>query len=314
MAALGVDDRVELFQSAGHGVDNARVALYGDPIGIELIGGTLASLDRACLLAVIGHEIGHCVAHCANPEFAWARSASQSASKRAYAMAAELTADRFGLLACRDLDAVLRLEMRTAAGESATSIRFDTHSYLSQCRAISEEILARGGTAHGSSHPEHYVRGYAEWLFSESDVYAAITGAGDGTRPIDEVDATLGELLGVRRATSAPAVEHVPSRPVTDAAVVGHGDDEAVAERPAQVAADVLTDGARRTLAAAGKALATMAGAVAPSLGRVARAARDHLAGAVGEEDAEGSAADPLDEERRELLARFAELERREKK
>ncbi|HEY8090066.1 MAG TPA: hypothetical protein VIF09_19530, partial [Polyangiaceae bacterium] len=80
MAALGVEDTIELFQSGGHGTDTARLALYGDPIGIEFIGGYLASLDPAPLLAVLGHEIGHCVAHCGNPDFAWALSASQSGS------------------------------------------------------------------------------------------------------------------------------------------------------------------------------------------------------------------------------------------
>ena len=57
-------------------------------------------------------------------------------------MASEFTADRFGLLACRSLDAMLRLEMQTAAGPAATTVRFDTHSYLEQCRAVAEETLA----------------------------------------------------------------------------------------------------------------------------------------------------------------------------
>jgi hypothetical protein len=155
-ARLKASAMIELFRSGGHGTDTVRLVLYGEPIGIEFIGGYLASLDRAPLLAVVGHEIGHCVAHCANPDFAWGLSASQSgktARKRAYAMAAEFTADRFGLLACRDLDAVLRLEMQMSAGRSATSIRFDTHSYLSQCRAVSEDILTNGGTIVGSTIP-----------------------------------------------------------------------------------------------------------------------------------------------------------------
>src|SRR4051794_30665347 len=45
MAALGVDDTIELFQSSGRGVDTARLALYGGPIGVEFIGGYLGSLD-----------------------------------------------------------------------------------------------------------------------------------------------------------------------------------------------------------------------------------------------------------------------------
>ncbi|MGK4455697.1 hypothetical protein, partial [Klebsiella pneumoniae] len=88
------------------------------------------------------------VAHHGNADYAWASFAAERTStsnKRAYAIARELTADRFGLLACRDLDAALRLEMRSAAGRSASSVRFDTDAYLRQCRVVAEEIIARGG-------------------------------------------------------------------------------------------------------------------------------------------------------------------------
>src|SRR5580704_70801 len=109
MAALGAEDSVELYQSSGRGVDTARPVLAENPIGIEFIGGYLTSLDRGALLAVLGHEIGHCLSHLQVESFGWALSIAQSgpAAKdaRAYAMAAELTADRFGLLACQDLQA-----------------------------------------------------------------------------------------------------------------------------------------------------------------------------------------------------------------
>jgi hypothetical protein len=72
MAALGVDDDIELYQSAGQGVDTARLVLYGQPIGVEFIGGYLDRLDRGGLLAVLGHEIGHALAHSGSPEFGWA--------------------------------------------------------------------------------------------------------------------------------------------------------------------------------------------------------------------------------------------------
>jgi hypothetical protein len=238
-------------------------------------------------------------------------------------MAAELTADRFGLLACRDLDAVLRLEMQTSAGRSAPSIRFDTRSYLSQCRAVAEDVLANGRTVAGSTHPEHYVRGYAEWLFSESDLYAAMTGLGEGLRPIDEVDAVLRQLLGLRPATSTPTDRRSDaSSPTANVGVVTMSErkDEAAAERAAQsqtagqAATDILTDAARRKLAATGRAIATVAYTVAPSIRRAAEVALDHLRNVAKEEDEPESLDDPLDEERRELLARFEELEQREKK
>jgi hypothetical protein len=151
-----------------------------------------------------------------------------------------------------------------------------------------------------------------------------MTGLGEGLRPIGEVDAILRQLIGLGPRTSTTTVEHraASSPPMSvGVAVVGERDDENAAKKAVppsqtleQVAADVLTAGARRKLAATGKAIVTMARAVAPSIRRAAEVARDHLKTSAREEAPESVADDPLDEERRELLARFEELERREKK
>jgi hypothetical protein len=276
MQTLGLDDRIELFQSPG-AWDTARLALHGDPIGVEFIGSYLASLDCGGVLAVVGHEIGHAVAHYTTPHFAWVSSPANSTyptrsapSRRAYLMAAEMTADRFGLLACRDVEAVLRVEMLGAAGRAASTIHLDTTSYLNQCRAVAEDILANPGTmAVGGSHPEHYVRGYAEWLFSESDLYASITGSGPGALPIEDVDAMIARLLGLgpgsvrdrARPTGGFVTKPLPARPSTRGTLE-------------ELAADILTDGARRKVEATGKLFAKAANSVMPALQQLADAAR----------------------------------------
>lgn len=199
--ALGCEDEIELYH-ARERIEGrtARLVLHGRPIGIELIGDCLDVCDRGELVAVLGHEIGHALAHAGNPEFAWVRGAAERSSaktRRIYALASELTADRLALLACRDLDAVLRLEMRGQMGRAPAALRLDTRAYLEHGRALAEEWLARGLVMFGETHPEHYVRGWAEWLFSETDVYRELTGRGPGARSVDEVDAMLSRLLGL---------------------------------------------------------------------------------------------------------------------
>ena len=77
---------------------------------------------------------------------------------------------------------------------------------------------------------------------------------------------------------------------------------------------DLLTDGARRKLTAAGAVFAAATRAATPSLKRFAEAARQYLGESVAEKETpKDDAPDPLDEERRDLLARFEELERRDK-
>jgi hypothetical protein len=316
MAALGVEDRIELFQSSGDGADAARLVLHGDPIGVEFIGGYLDRLDHGGLLAVLGHEIGHCLAHGGRRLTAWALPTSgraTSPARRACWMAAELTADRFGLLACRDLDAVLRLEMQMVAGRSVRSIRFDTAAYLEQCRALAEQTIADGGMAMGFSHPEHYIRGYAEWLFTETDVYRSITGLGPGSRSIDDVDAILEKLVGTARRAPTASVIANPS-PRAEATVAERDDDSRALpdESRTSLASVVLPDAARRKLAAARDTLASFAGASVPSIRRFSAGARDQR-GAEGSRSVDDETADPLEDERRELIARFEELERRSK-
>jgi uncharacterized tellurite resistance protein B-like protein len=86
--------------------------------------------------------------------------------------------------------------MVSVTGLAADSLTWDTQVYLGQSRALMEATLAEGDTALGTSHPEHSLRAYAEWLFSESDLYRRLTGRGPGTRPIAEVDQVLLRILG----------------------------------------------------------------------------------------------------------------------
>jgi hypothetical protein len=305
MSRLGASGALELYQNGRDKIHSARLALHGDPLGIEFLGGYLASLDEGGLLAVMGHEIGHGLAHTRDPAFAWALFASQcpsTPSRRLYSLAAELTADRFGLLACRDLDAVLRLEMCGVAGKAAAALQLDTRAYLDGCRRVVEETLASGGVTLGSSHPEHCARSYAEWLFSETDLYAELTGAGSAARTVDEVNAVLASLLGIRgsRPSLAPPAEPEPRGAAPAAARAPRDGKPPTLEA---LALDILADGARRGIVSAAETLRDAA--------QRAAAAVSAQLGAPPKVEACAGYEDPLEAEDRELQARFDELERR---
>jgi hypothetical protein len=209
--ALGVHVDFELYQSRGSQRDevNACVGVREKPLRIELLGAVVTHLDDDSILAVIGHELGHYLAHGPhsplklNPYLAYLARESVKGSKRlrvrrlalAFSQAAELTADRFGLLACRNLEAALRLELVSVTGVPARALDADVYAYLDQCRALMDQALARDETAVGTSHPEHSLRAYALWLFSETAEYKQLTGHGTGTRTLREIDGMLRKLV-----------------------------------------------------------------------------------------------------------------------
>ncbi|TNY27180.1 hypothetical protein BV497_04720 [Fulvimonas soli] len=203
--AFGLQAAVEIYQSAGR--ENAAMHLLREPILMEIQGRLLSLLDNGALRAVIGHEFGHFIAH--GPDSPHAHVSALATYLAAaedvpgevallasmLSMARELTADRYALLATRDLDALLRLEMVATTGLPAEALGGDTAGYLAQCRELVESCLADGDGAQGVTHPEHGVRAWAAWLFSESDLYHELTGCGPATRAIADVDALIERVL-----------------------------------------------------------------------------------------------------------------------
>jgi len=238
---LGVRGELELYQSGGR--ENAAIHLIESPVLVEIQGRLLPLLDPGTLSAVFGHELGHYLAHGPWSEAGAVHVVALAAGRmqnlppdlesalHALSVLRELTADRVGLLASQDLDAALRLEMVATTGLSAESLTWDTAAYLVQCQELMQSVLADGGGIYASSHPEHSLRAYAIWLFSETREYHALTGRGSGHRALAEVDAQLWQLLGSSKV-AADANYHMLDEPPRElqecalaaCAIVAHAD------------------------------------------------------------------------------------------
>ncbi len=202
---LGITGQLELYQSAGP--ENAAMHVVQAPILVEVQGRLLAQLDESGLLSVFGHELGHFLAHGAGGALGPARLAARSLARagagdvgvqrtaQLLQVAAEITADRFGLLTCQDLGGMLRAQMSITTGLPVAALTWDTEAYLGQCQELMEACLAGSDQARHDTHPEHHLRSYAAWLFSETDVYRALTGQGAGTRTLADVEGMLDKIL-----------------------------------------------------------------------------------------------------------------------
>ncbi|TKC94174.1 AAA domain-containing protein [Polyangium fumosum] len=207
LGVLGITRPIEIYQSAG--IENASIHFIEEPILVEVQGRMITLLDPGSMRAVLGHELGHYLAHGPwTPLGQSGRMASVLADAEdvpepiqklssSLSMAGELTADRFGLLACQDLHALLRLEMISTTGLPGNALTWDTEAYLAQCKELIEQCLREGSGTLGVTHPEHNLRAYAAWLFSESDLYRSLTGRGPGSRSMADINAVLAKVLAV---------------------------------------------------------------------------------------------------------------------
>ncbi|HRI72120.1 MAG TPA: hypothetical protein PK156_48135, partial [Polyangium sp.] len=207
LSVLRIARPFEIYQSAG--IENASIHLIEEPILVEVQGRMITLLDPGSMRSLLGHEFGHYLAH--GPwtplgqagriatVLADAEDVPESIQQMAstLSMAKELTADRFGLLACQNLQAVLRLEMISTTGLPGSALTWDTEAYLAQCKELIEQCLRDGSGTLGITHPEHNLRAYAAWLFSESDLYRSLTGRGSGSRNMAEINAVLAKILAV---------------------------------------------------------------------------------------------------------------------
>jgi hypothetical protein len=211
LEALGCQATLEFFQVEATR-DNACVTSSGTTVMIEISGAYLSRLDPGGLRALIGHEVGHHVAHGHRTPSgnAYVACWRQEDLALRFRMACELTADRLGLLCCRNIDDPLRLQMMSVAGLSASALNWDTSAYVEQCFQLVQNALAGRCSLKVGLHPEHCVRGYALVRFARSDLYKDLTGEGPGSATISEVDAEILRLLEMAQSASRPVAQPAP--------------------------------------------------------------------------------------------------------
>jgi peptidase M48-like protein len=153
---------------------------------IWVSSGIAKLLSGPELCFVIGHEIGHwCLGHHNYPQVPPDDAAFLS--RQALARAAELSADRAGLVACQDVDTCVRGILKVATGLPEEMIRLDVSSFLDQLRELKG---LEGDVAEAyATHPPMVVRARAVIWFSMSDAFERMVhGTDHGGMPLSKVD------------------------------------------------------------------------------------------------------------------------------
>jgi len=169
-----------------------------DPI-LMMTSGLVELLSAAELRFPIAHELGHTgLRHqhdrVSGPPGSDGKTELQTLQDYARQRAAELSADRVGMIATGSLFTAAGVMIKTASGLSSEHVRLDVDGFLKQLEREGAVNVDREWELH-TSHPMLPMRLRALVKFSESDVYLKLTGTGQRGRPLKEVDAEVASWL-----------------------------------------------------------------------------------------------------------------------
>jgi uncharacterized tellurite resistance protein B-like protein len=204
-AILGHDRQVEVYVRADSSFQASAMRCEGSPDVIALSSRVLEVFTQDELRFVIGHELGHLVLdHFKIPMPAVAKledMAGPMVSRRnvlrlfLWARAAELSADRAGLICAGDPDAAARGFFKLASGLSSTHVNADLEAYARQVESLASAPEARQKPRDDddtldcfSTHPYSPLRVRAAVAFARTDRFRSLSGFGAGDLGLDDVE------------------------------------------------------------------------------------------------------------------------------
>ena len=131
---------------------------------ITLTSAVINLLSSDEINFIIGHELGHFLLHHNIEEIMNEDSQETYIKKRAQ----EISVDRIGLLACKNLDVAIRAIVKSLSGLNEKYLTFDMRSFLDQLENIN---LSHQDLGQFSSHPSFILRVKALLRFSLSNLY-----------------------------------------------------------------------------------------------------------------------------------------------
>ena len=169
---------INLYVYAGSEINAKCYNGINDGFVIILSSSLVSLLEDKELDFVIGHELGHLLLdHTKELKINSPEGLKLSRAK-------EISVDRIGLVASRDLECSLRSMIKILSGLSEKFLSFNTSEFLNQLRKFdvdASHILSQ------TTHPSFLIRARALMLFSTSDQYQKLfDGNGKTLSEVDE--------------------------------------------------------------------------------------------------------------------------------
>jgi hypothetical protein len=172
-----------------------RDGIRGNAV-IFVNSGMIEHLSMEELLYVMGHELGHYIMPLPTMSIPDGRGGHRPASMEDAIIhrKLEISMDRFGLVACRDLQVACSAALKIQSGLGSEHIRNDLTVFAQETiKGYVRDYKEYEGEAF-SSHPAAYARIRALYHFSQSEEYLDLIGQ-KGGRPHAEIDAEVAKDL-----------------------------------------------------------------------------------------------------------------------
>ena len=178
----------EVFIKGDPTLNAQAIPVPGEAPVVVVHSATVNLLTPDELASVIGHEIGHATfAHGYGSRDA--ESSTGEMFELENSRAAEISADRVGLLAGPSLESTLLAELKMASGLGSAHLQLDVEAVLENFKNRSEEFDRNWEI---NTHPELTLRFWAEHAFAQTDLFRSLRGESGG-RPFAEVEREIEE-------------------------------------------------------------------------------------------------------------------------
>ena len=205
---LGVD--IEVYVNQDSRFNAACYPPVKEKVLLMVTSALIEKFSEEELRFVIGHELGHYLfEHTRFPvEYILQNhggNLSPLHAMRMYAWIrnAEITADRVGMVCCRDFDVAAKTFFKLSSGITSSSFQFSVKDYLAQMDDLRVEVGAEECDPQDwfSTHPFNPMRLKALEVFTRSEPYQRLIGGGGGDLSSDDMETEVTELLSLMEPT-----------------------------------------------------------------------------------------------------------------
>lgn len=204
----------------------------GEPHLVNLNSGLVNALDEDELRFVIGHELGHIISRNIEiksmidfvfPNFEEIPLLLYN-KIALWDKLSELTADRFGLIACGDPHKCVSAFFKMSSGLGLDRFHLNFGTFLEENEKLLESIKAEN-TINVASHPMNPIRIKALEYFAESRVYKSVK-EGTAIEDDEELAIQMGELTNVLLTIRNSELDQQRSLFIASAGIVMAGIDD----------------------------------------------------------------------------------------